>query len=293
MALVNKLIPSKSAALPVGTVDYTRQYQDQFNNILRLYFNQVDANSQSLLSNTGGRFLGFPYGSFLDTTDQVAGSTTSAYAMRLNATQYSNSVTIASKAAAFTASINNGGVLAGTVLTVATIAVGSVIYLGMQLTGVGVTAGTRVIAFVSGSGGLGTYTVSVSQLVATEAMAGDLPSQMAVEFPAVYNLQFSAQLSNSSAADVDIDIWFRRNGVDIDNSNSIFTVPLKTGAVNGHAVAALNFFIELQNADYIEIMWHTASTSAYISYTGPAVTPTRPATPSVIAELNFVSSIPA
>jgi hypothetical protein len=42
VALVNKLIPSKSAALPVGTVDYTRQYQDQFSNILRLYFNQVD-----------------------------------------------------------------------------------------------------------------------------------------------------------------------------------------------------------------------------------------------------------
>lgn len=291
MSRVNKLIPSKSSVLPIGAVDYSRQYQDQLNNILRLYFNQVDINSSSLLTNTGGRFLGFPYGSFLDTTTQVAGSTTAAYAMRLNTTQYSNAITIASRTAEFTASINNGGVLAGTVLTVATIAVGSTIYLGMELTGV--AAGTRVIAFVSGSGGLGTYTVSISQLVATKAMTGSLPSQMAVEFPGVYNLQFSAQLSNSSAADVDIDIWFRKNGTDIDNSNSIFTVPIKTGAVNGHTVAALNFFIELQNADYIEIMWHTASTSATIAYVGPAVTPTRPATPSIIAELNFVSSIPA
>ena len=178
MSLINKLIPTKSASLPVGTVEYTRQYQDQFSNILRLYFSRVDANSQSLLSNTGGRFLGSPYGSFLDATDQVAGSTTVAYAMRFNTTEYSNSVTIASKTAAFTASINNGGVLAGTVLTVATIAAGSVIYLGMQLTGAGVTAGTRVIAFVSGSGGVGTYTVSASQLVATVAMVGDLPSKL-------------------------------------------------------------------------------------------------------------------
>ena len=66
-----------------------------------------------------------------------------------------------------------------------------------------------------------------------------------------------------------------RNGLCIKYNNDIYKI------------------IELQNADYIEIMWHTASTSAYISYTGPAVTPTRPATPSVIAELNFVSSIPA
>lgn len=290
MALVNKLIPSKSAALPVGTVDYTRQYQDQFSNILRLYFNQVDSNSQSLLSNTGGRFLGFPYGSFLDTTDQVAGATTVAYAMRFNTTEYSNSVTIASKTATFTASINNGGVLAGTVLTVATIATGSVIYLGMQLTGAGVTAGTRVIAFVSGSGGVGTYTVSASQLVATVAMVGDLPSKLSAEFPGIYNLQASAELLNTGAGSQTVEIWIMRNGVNVANSNKIYSAnePIDTSVV-----AVYSSFIEMQGADYIEIMWRTSDINVYINHTAVGAAPTRPVTPSVKASMSFVSSIPA
>jgi hypothetical protein len=290
VALLNKLVPSKSAVLPVGAVDYSRQYQDQLNNILRLYFNQVDNNLASILTNVGGRFLGFPYGSFLDTTDQVAGSTTVAYAMRFNATEYSNSITVSSKTATFTASINNGGVLAGTVLTVATIATGSVIYLGMQLTGVGVTVGTRVIAFVSGSGGVGTYTVSASQLVATVAMVGDLPSKLSPEFPGIYNLQASAELLNNGAGSQTVEIWLMRNGVNVANSNKIYSVnePIDTSVV-----AVYSSFIELQGADYIEIMWRTSDINVYINHTAIGAAPIRPVTPSVKASMSFVSSIPA
>ena len=36
------LIPSKAPNLPIGPVDYSQQYQDQFSNVLRLYFNQID-----------------------------------------------------------------------------------------------------------------------------------------------------------------------------------------------------------------------------------------------------------
>ena len=32
----------KSPALPLAPVEYQQQYQDQFSNILRLYFNQID-----------------------------------------------------------------------------------------------------------------------------------------------------------------------------------------------------------------------------------------------------------
>lgn len=36
------LIPPKAPDLPIAPVDYTQQYQDQFSNALRLYFNQLD-----------------------------------------------------------------------------------------------------------------------------------------------------------------------------------------------------------------------------------------------------------
>lgn len=64
-----------------------------------------------------------------------------------------------------TGEINNGGVLAGTTLTVSAVTSG-VIYIGAVIEGTGVTVGTTITAFGTGTGGAGTYTVSVSQLVA-------------------------------------------------------------------------------------------------------------------------------
>lgn len=40
------LLPSKAPNLPIAPVDYTQQYQDQFGNALRLYFNQLDNYTQ-------------------------------------------------------------------------------------------------------------------------------------------------------------------------------------------------------------------------------------------------------
>jgi hypothetical protein len=65
-----------------------------------------------------------------------------------------------------TGTINDGGVLAGTTLTVLSVASG-VLYVGAVIDGVGVTVGTTITAFGTGTGGTGTYTVSVSQLVAS------------------------------------------------------------------------------------------------------------------------------
>ena len=36
------LLTSKAPNLPIAPVDYSQQYQDQLNNALRLYFNQLD-----------------------------------------------------------------------------------------------------------------------------------------------------------------------------------------------------------------------------------------------------------
>ena len=41
-----------SPALPLASKEYQQQYQDQLNNILRLYFNQIQATLGQLASNT-------------------------------------------------------------------------------------------------------------------------------------------------------------------------------------------------------------------------------------------------
>jgi hypothetical protein len=60
-----------------------------------------------------------------------------------------------------TGGIDNGGGLAGTVLTVSAVTSG-VIYIGAVISGTGITAGTTVTAFGTGTGGAGTYTVATS-----------------------------------------------------------------------------------------------------------------------------------
>ena len=48
MATSNKIINPAVPNLPLGTEEYERRYQDQFTNVLRLYFNQVDNFSQGI-----------------------------------------------------------------------------------------------------------------------------------------------------------------------------------------------------------------------------------------------------
>ena len=41
--------PSKASNLAVAPVEYKQRYQDQLNNQLRIYFNQVDGNTHQLI----------------------------------------------------------------------------------------------------------------------------------------------------------------------------------------------------------------------------------------------------
>jgi len=67
-----------------------------------------------------------------------------------------------------TAKIDNGSGSAGTVLNVT--ATSGNVSVGSAVTGSGVTAGTYITAVGTGTGGIGTYTVNTSQLVASESM---------------------------------------------------------------------------------------------------------------------------
>lgn len=228
------------------------------------------------------------YGAFQDTTNQLDGSSTSVYPMRFNTTDYSSDIYLSSDAAVFTATISDGAGGAGTILDVTAVTSGT-ITLGMVLTGTGVTTGQHVIAYGTGSGGTGTYTVSDAQNLSSRTFTGTLISKMYVTVTGVYNLQFSAQFANSSASADDINIWFRKNGVNISSSNSAFTIPGKHGTTNGHLIAALNFFVQLKAGDYVEIVWQSSGSFIFIEYTAAATSPTRPAIPSVIATMSYVS----
>jgi hypothetical protein len=86
---------SKIAApsLPLATTEYNRQYQDQLNNVLRLYFNRLDNLLTQLQTSSGGAGIRLPYGAFSDFTSQTTTANT-ATLMALNTTDFSNTVTL-------------------------------------------------------------------------------------------------------------------------------------------------------------------------------------------------------
>lgn len=55
--------------LPLATLDYDRRYQDQFTNVLRLYFNQVSNIEGALLAPLGGQHINNPYAAIQRSTD--------------------------------------------------------------------------------------------------------------------------------------------------------------------------------------------------------------------------------
>ena len=116
-------------------------------------------------------------------------------------------------------------------------------------------------------------------------------SRITVKNYGIYNFQTSIQLTNTDSQAHAISIWFKKNGSAIVNSNSELSVPSKHGSTDGRSLFVVNFYFELQANDYIEMAWSTESTTVSIQYIPTQTTPTRPATPSVIATMQYVAPL--
>lgn len=121
-------------------------------------------------------------------------------------------------------------------------------------------------------------------------------TRLTVAHAGVFEFVFSIQLTSNSTTTETVDVWFRKNGVDVPVSNSQFSLPArKSAGILSSAVAVTPFLIELLENDYIEIMWRVSdvavSVAALPAVTASAgVTPAIPATPSVIVTVRFVST---
>jgi hypothetical protein len=115
-------------------------------------------------------------------------------------------------------------------------------------------------------------------------------SRLNVRNHGIYNIQFSFQFKNTSNDGQDVDIWFRKNGTNVANSNSRFHLPTRKSTSDpSHLIAAMNFFIEMNAGDYAEIMWRTTNTSVSLEHFDTSTSPTRPAVPSAIVTMSYLA----
>ena len=68
----NRIITPAPPNLPLGTDTYERRYQDQFTNVLRLYFNQLQNAFGELFGPEGGKYIAFPHIAASDSAIQYA-----------------------------------------------------------------------------------------------------------------------------------------------------------------------------------------------------------------------------
>lgn len=120
------------------------------------------------------------------------------------------------------------------------------------------------------------YAMKLNTTAESNQIAVTNTSHITFKNRGTYNIQFSAQLDQTSGASHNIYIWLRKNGVDIPNSSSVVAIQGTTAEL----VAAWNFVISVSGGDYVQIMWAVSSTSVQI-VAAPA-NAFSPAIPSVI-----------
>lgn len=84
------LRPSKAPNLLIAPVDYQQLYQDQLNNVLRLYFNQVDNFTQNIIIPASGTSANRPTDQLL--VGQFYFDTTLGFPIYWNGTDWINAI---------------------------------------------------------------------------------------------------------------------------------------------------------------------------------------------------------
>jgi len=96
-----------------------------------------------------------------------------------------------------------------------------------------------------------------------------------------YFLQFSAMLTKTTANAGTADIWLRKNGTDIPNSNTRITLAGSSAEVT----MTVGFILDLDAGDYIQFISSASATNTLISHSNAGV---GPAVPGIIATLSLI-----
>ena len=97
-----------------------------------------------------------------------------------------------------------------------------------------------------------------------------------------YRVSYTVHFNNSVSTPDTVYVWIRKNGTDIADSSSIFTVPQNSYTANNDYVITVNA------SDYIQFYWYTNATTTTISTVAAHATPTTPVTPGVQVYINQV-----
>ena len=104
------------------------------------------------------------------------------------------------------------------------------------------------------------------------------PTRITFAAAGTYMVAPSLQFANSDTTNRNVNIWFRKNGTDIANSNTVISVPKV--ADGGNTFFQIVLYEQVTAGQYIEVMWLPTNTSVTLDYIAAGAV--APAAPSVI-----------
>ena len=277
-------------SLPLAPREWDQRYQDQFANVLRLYFNRLDdfiARLQTTSGAVDGSGIQFPNGAFYQD-----GYTT----LTTGISNTSTADIVVASTADFV--LSTGGLLIGTEIigyTGKTSATFTGITRGMYgSTKAAHLAGAVVTEAQTLSSPTVALPVALLKTTVSSGVALDTADKTKLVFatPGIYNIQFSVQMVNYDTVIDNVTLWFRLDGTDIPYSAGVATVPAVHGGVAGTNIISWNLVQPVTANQYIQLLF-ASDTGNTVCATYPSGTaPVHPVSPSVIITATFVSALP-
>lgn len=281
---VLELRPPKAPNLLIAPVSYAQLYQDQLNNALRLYFNQIDNFSFGLLSGTGGASIKFPY---------FAGYQNGNTALTGNITNNSTTPIPVTSTVGFP---NSGFIIIGTEIIqytakTATTFAGTITRGVKSTTNVAHNTGDKVAEAAAVTAG-SAAAIDLDTVTYSNGINCTVPdSKIYFDNAGIFNIQFSLQFLNYTNQEDNVTVWFKKNNSDIVESASIEQVNPSHGGNPGASVLALNLIEQFAVGDYVELYWTSVSGNTVLATYPPGTSPVSPASPAVILTVTFVSAV--
>lgn len=277
----------KSPSLPFGTPEYNRGYQDQLNNILRIYFNSIDSGLDQIITllNNGGYFPSLDVGTV--NADTVNADNVNAYQILATYLTLQN--------------LTAGGVQAGNVVAgnITSSKCNSSLFTGLgaeiTLPHIGASDSTDQYADADNDPTI------VKWNTLNAGFGFSLASNAATAtYDGTYKIDFGLQFANTDNAPHDVVIWLKVNSNDVANSAVKFTLPArKSAGVPSYLLTYSTLTFIVSSGDVIELWWATDKAysttgpvdGVYMEYLPAQTSPyPHPAVPSAVGAITYMSA---
>lgn len=278
----------KAPALPIPTAEYDQRTMTDIIRALRLYFNQLDSlTPNQAQSYRADNFYGGEFDGTVMTAENVATSTLTA--------TYSN---VASMMSEFVRSKGflGGNFVGGTFM-------GTNFYAN-EFEGFG---DGLILPHIAASDSTDQRTtddtatvINFNTLDSGFGWTLNSPGSATAAYAGIYKITYSIQFANTDNAQHTATVWLQKNGADVANSATTFSVPArKSASIPGFICAYSEATFNVIAGDEIELYFAVdqadvvspAADGILLFHDAAQASPfVRPAIPSVIGSITFVSA---